>query len=176
MPRAEIKIDTSSLKHILTLMEDIDKKVKRKGIKKALRKGGKILVDAAVERVQKKYRVLAKALGIREKVVINSKDQYGYAVIGARRRAGKWIKGLEHIPTKYAHFVEYGVNKHPIGKGDVTNEELLKRKDKSLKANGPMHPGFAAKPYLRPAWDNNRERVLGEMERVLRETIEEGRA
>lgn len=176
MPRAEIKIDTSSLKNILSLMEAIDKKVKRKGLKKALKKGGKILVDAAIEKVRKKYRTLANSIGIREKVVITGKDQYGYAVIGARRRAGKWIKGLEHIPTKYAHLLEYGVNKHPIGRGDVTSEELLKRKDKSYKSQGAMHPGFAPKPFLRPAWDNNKNRVLAEMERILRETIEEGRA
>lgn len=176
MPRAEIHIDTSSLKNLLTLMEDIDKKVKRKGLKKALKKGGKILVDAAREYVPKQHHVLAASLGVREKVVIRSEAQYGYAIIGARRRSGRWIKNLEHIPTKYAHLVEYGVNRHPIAEGDVTNELLLKRKDKKYKAEGAWHPGFEAKPFLRPAWDNNRDRVLGEMERILMQTIEEGRS
>lgn len=176
MPRAEIRIDSSSLKGLLTLMEHIDTKVKREGLKNALKAAGKIVVAAAIRRVSMKHRVLQNALDIREKVVLKSAAQYSYAVIGPRRRAGVKIGKLEHIPTKYAHFVEYGTAAHPIGEGDVTNEVLLTRKDKSYKATGKMHPGGRPKPYLRPAWDETKDQALNIIAAILGETIDKGAA
>lgn len=176
MPRAEIRIDSSSLKGLLTLMEHINTKVKREGLKNALQTAGKIVVAAAMRRVSIKYRVLYDALDIREKVVLKNSEQYAYAVIGPRRRAGRKIGKFERIPTKYAHFVEYGTAAHPIGAGDVTNEVLLTRKDKNYKAEGKMHPGGRPKPYLRPAWDETKDKALNIIATILGETIDKGAA
>lgn len=176
MPRAEIRIDASSLKGLLTLMEHIDTKVKREGLKNALQAAGKIVVAAAIRRVAIKHRVLQNALDVREKVVLKNSEQYAYAVIGPRRRAGVKIGKLEHIPTKYAHFVEYGTAAHPTGRDDVTNEELLKRKDKTYKASGKLHIGGRPKPYLRPAWDETKDRALNTIEAILGQTIDKGAA
>lgn len=176
MPRAEIRIDASSLKGLLTLMEHIDTKVKREGLKNALQAAGKIVVAAAIRRVAIKHRVLQNALDVREKVVLKNSEQYAYAVIGPRRRAGVKIGKLEHIPTKYAHFVEYGTAAHPTGRDDVTNEELLKRKDKTYKASGKLHIGGRPKPYLRPAWDETKDRALNTIEAILGQIIDKGAA
>jgi len=176
MPRAEIRIDSSSLKGLLSLMEHIDTKVKREGLKNALQAAGKIVVTAAIKRVSIKHRVLQNALDIREKVVLKKSEQYAYAVIGPRRRAGVKIGKLEHIPTKYAHFVEYGTAAHPIGAGDVTNELLLTRKDKDYKAEGKMHPGGRPKPYLRPAWDETKDQALNIIAAILGEAVDKGAA
>lgn len=176
MPRAEIRIDSSSLKGLLSLLEQIDTKVKRQGMKTALQAAGKIVVHAALKRVAVKHRVLQNALDVREKVVLKSSAQYAYAVIGPRRRAGVKIGKLEHIPTKYAHFVEYGTAKHPAGEGDVTNEILLQRKDKNYKSTGYMHPGGRPKPYLRPAWDETKDQALNIISAILGETIDKGAA
>lgn len=176
MPRAEIRIDASSLKGLLTLMEHIDTKVKREGLKKALHTAGKLMAAAAIRKVAVKYRVLQNAIDVREKVVLKNAEQYAYAVVGPRRRAGRKIGNLEHIPTKYAHFVEYGTAKHPAGEGDVTNEVLLQRKDKSYKSTGFMHPGGRPKPYLRPAWDETKDQALNVMAAILGDTVEKGAA
>lgn len=173
MPRAEIKIDTSSLKELVSMMENIDKKVRNKGLRDALKVGKKIFLEAAKLKVPKKYKVLLRSLGSREKYKFAK--GFAYSVLGAKRRAGKWIKGLEHIPTKYAHLVEYGAAPHTIGRGDITSDILI-QKGRSYKSTGNMHPGARAKPFLRPAWDQNKERILGAMERVLKAAIEEGRA
>lgn len=173
MPRAEIKIDTSSLKELVSLMENIDKKVRNKGLREALKAGKKIFLEAARMKVPKNYKVLLKSLGSREK--FKFAKGFAYSVLGAKRRQGRKIKGLERIPTKYAHLVEYGAAPHTIGRGDITSDILLQN-GRSYKSTGKMHPGAKPKPFLRPAWDENKTKILAEMEKVLKAAIEEGRA
>lgn len=157
MPSASIHVDTSSLRSLLTLMEDIDKKVKTKGLRSALRAGRKLFLEEAKSRVPTKYKLLKKSLSGREKV--KGAKGFAYAVLGPKRRAGEIIDGKERLPTKYAHLVEYGTAPHDNGRKD-----------------GRTHPGSRPQPFLRPAWDASRDRILAEMKKILMATIEEGRA
>jgi len=86
------------------------------------------------------------------------------------------IGGVEKIPTKYAHFVEFGTAPHPAGKGDLTNETLLSRKGAKRKAQGAIHPGSAPFPFLRRAWDGNKIKAIDVIAKVLTDTIQEGSA
>ena len=174
MPRAVINIDASSLKNLLNLMEHIDTKVKRAGLKKALREAGALIVTDAKNSVRRKYSILYDSLGSKEKVVLRKGNQFGFSVIGAERRAGRIIGGVDRIPTKYAHFVEYGTAAHPTGKNDLTNDILLKRKGAVRKAQGSLHPGSAPFPFLRKAWDSNKTKAIDVMGKVLNDTINEG--
>ena len=174
MPRAAINIDASSLKGLLNLMEHINDKVKRAGLKKALREAGALIVTDAKNSVRRKYSILYDSLGSKEKVVLRKGNQFGFSVIGAERRAGRIIGGAERIPTKYAHFVEYGTAAHPTGKNDLTNDILLKRKGAVRKAQGSIHPGSAPFPFLRKAWDSNKTKAIDVMGKVLNDTINEG--
>ena len=176
MPRAEIRIDGSSLKGLLSLMEHIDDKVKRAGLKKALHEAGALVVNDAKNVVKRKHSILYDSLGSKEKVVLRKGNQFGFSVIGAERRAGQKIGGVERIPTKYAHFVEYGTAPHPTSKGDLTNEVLLKRKGATRKAQGSIHPGSKPFPFLRRAWDNNKTKAIDVMATILNDTINEGSA
>lgn len=174
MPRAAINIDASSLKGLLNLMEHINDKVKRAGLKKALHEAGALVVNDAKNSVRRKYSILYDSLGSKEKVVLRKGNQFGFSVIGAERRAGRNIGGVQRIPTKYAHFVEYGTAAHPTGKNDLTNEVLLKRKGAVRKAQGTLHPGSAPFPFLRKAWDNNKTKAIDVMGKILNDTINEG--
>ena len=174
MPRAEIRIDSSSLKGLLNLMEHINDKVKRAGLKKALHEAGALVVNDAKSIVRRKYSILHDAIGSKEKVVLRKGNQFGFSVIGAERRAGRTIGGVDRIPTKYAHFVEYGTAAHPTGKNDLTNDILLKRKGAKAKAQGSIHPGSAPSPFLRRAWDNNKTKAIDVMGKILNDTINEG--
>ena len=174
MPRAIINIDASALKNLLNLMEHIDTKVKRAGLKKALREAGALIVTDAKSSVRRKYSILYDAIGSKEKVVLRKGNQFAFSVIGAGRRQGQKIGGVERIPTKYAHFVEYGTAAHPTGKNDLTNEILLKRKGAKAKAQGSIHPGSAPFPFLRRAWDSNKTRAIDVISQVLTDTINEG--
>jgi len=174
MPRAVINIDASSLKNLLNLMEHIDTKVKRAGLKKALHEAGALVVNDAKNSVRRKHSILYDSLGSKEKVVLRKGNQFGFSVIGAERRAGRIIGGVDRIPTKYAHFVEYGTAAHPTGKNDLTNDILLKRKGAVRKAQGSIHPGSAPFPFLRKAWDNNKTKAIDVMGKILIDTINEG--
>jgi HK97 gp10 family phage protein len=174
MPRAAINIDASALKGLLNLMEHINDKVKRSGLKKALHEAGALIVTDAKSSVRRKYSILHDSIGSKEKVVLRKGAQFGYSVIGAERRAGRIIGGVERIPTKYSHFVEYGTAAHPTGKNDLTNEILLKRKGAKAKAQGAIHPGSAPFPFLRRAWDSNKTKAIDVMAKVLHDTINEG--
>ena len=174
MPRAAINIDASSLKGLLNLMEHIDTKVKRAGLKKALREAGALIVTDAKNSVRRKYSILYDSLGSKEKVVLRKGNQFGFSVIGAKRRAGQNIGGVDRVPTKYAHFVEYGTAAHPTGKNDLTNDILLKRKGAVRKAQGSIHPGSAPSPFLRRAWDSNKTKAIDVMGKILNDTINEG--
>lgn len=174
MPRAEIKIDSSSLKGLLTLMEHIDAKVKRKGLKKALKNAGALVVDDAKNIVRRKHSILYNSIASKEKVILRKGNQFAFAVIGATRRAGQKIGGVDRIPTKYAHFVEYGTAPHPSGKNDLTNKTLLGRKGAKRKAEGSLHPGSAPFPFLRKAWLGNKDKALDVIAKVLSDTINEG--
>ena len=174
MPRAEIRIDASALKGLLTVMEHIDNKVKRAGLKKALKDAGALVINDAKSIVKRKHSILYDSLGSKEKVVLRKGNQFAFSVIGATRRAGQKIGGIEKIPTKYAHLVEYGTAPHPIGKNDVTSEVLLKRKNVSRKAQGSLHPGSRPFPFLRRAWEGNKAKALDVIAKVLKDTIDEG--
>lgn len=174
MPRAAINIDASSLKGLLNLMEHINDKVKRAGLKKALHEAGALVVNDAKSIVRRKYSILYDSLGSKEKVVLRKGNQFGFSVIGAERRAGRNIGGVDRVPTKYAHFVEYGTAAHPTGKNDLTNEVLLKRKGAVGKAQGKIHPGSAPTPFLRRAWDSNKTKAIDVMGKILNDTINEG--
>lgn len=174
MPRAEIRIDSSALKGLLTLMEHIDSKVKRKGLKKALSDACALIVGDAKNIVRRKYSVLHDSISSKQKVVLRKGNQFAFSVIGAGRRQGQKIGGVERIPTKYAHFVEYGTAAHPTGKNDLTNDILLKRKGAVKKAQGSIHPGSAPFPFLRRAWDSNKTRAIDVISQVLTDTINEG--
>jgi HK97 gp10 family phage protein len=171
MPRAEIKMDTSSLNHLIKAMEELDRKVRNNALRKALKEGRSIYLKAARTLVPTKYKVLKKSLGFREK--FKFAKGFAYSVIGPKRRAGKTIKGLERIPTKYAHLVEFGAAPHTIGRGDITSDILLAAKRK-YKSTGLPHPGSRPKPFLRPAWDQNKSKILSEMEKILKSAIEGG--
>ena len=53
MPRAAINIDASALKGLLNLMEHINDKVKRAGLKKALHEAGALIVTDAKSSVRR---------------------------------------------------------------------------------------------------------------------------
>lgn len=85
-------------------------------------------------------------------------------VVGRNGRAPKGtIK-----PRAYAHLIEFGVAPHSTGKGSRVQEkvQIFKRDKRGRmrkimlatgrkgKEHGRPHPGFAARPFMRPAFDS----------------------
>lgn len=84
----------------------------------------------------------------------------GYTGSGERRKRVKndgW----------YAHLIEYGVAPHKI----------KARKDKTLYFNGQFfnavdHPGFEAKPFMRPGLDKSKQKVVDRVGKQLWKAIQ----
>ncbi len=175
-------------------MEHIDRYVKRVALADALEAGAEIILQSARQKVKRKSGHLANSLGMRKKIVLQKRAQYSYAVIGPLRRSyAATIKRLHmnrsqrraqtnsgneavNSATQYSHFVEYGTAAHPIGSGDLTNETLLGRKGAVRKAKGANHPGARPQPFLRPAYDETKDRVIKIMGDILADGVERGSA
>lgn len=189
---SKIFIEAGALESLLKNMEHIDRHVKRVALAEALEAGAEIILDSARQKVKRASGHLANSLGMRKKIVLQKKAQYSYAVIGPIRRSyAATIKrlhmnrsqrrqqknsGTEELnsATQYSHFVEYGTAAHPIGSGDLTNETLLSRKGAVRKSQGAKHPGAKPQPFLRPAYDETKERVIKVMGDILADGIERG--
>jgi len=190
--RSKIFIEAGALEGILKNMEHIDKYIKRVALADALEAGGEIILQAARQKVKRKSGHLAKSLGMRKKIVLQKKAQYSYAVIGPLRRSYAATMKRMHMTrsqrrqqtrsgseavnsaTQYSHFVEFGTAAHPIGSGDLTNETLLGRKGATRKSQGANHPGARPQPFLRPAYDETKDRVIKIMGEILADGVERG--
>lgn len=189
---SRIYIEASSLKGILQNMEHIDRYIKRVALGQALDAGGEMILDVARQKVKKASGHLSRSLGMRKKIVLQTRAQYSYAVIGPIRRSyTAAIKRLHmnrsqrrnstpnevvNSATQYSHFVEYGTSPHPIGSGDVTNYDLSMRNGKKYQAKGAWHPGAKPQPFLRPAYDEKKDLAIKVMGEILADAVERGSA
>jgi HK97 gp10 family phage protein len=116
-------------------LDELPKKIQKNIMRGALRAGLKPILSAARSGIHSVSGVLAKGL----KVSTRIKDGAATATLNT---AGK------HGP--FAHLVEFGTRAHFI-KGAFGS--ALKMPDGSLVSTID-HPGSAAKPFMRPAFDS----------------------
>lgn len=178
-----LKFKTTGVPELLKALQEIDKKVAKRALTKAVREAAKPILKAAKANVAVDTKTLKKSLGVKVKVYKGGSGVVG--LVGIRKdKKGKPIKHKRKVgttkagkdiyqdPTKYGHLVEFGTRRHTVAKGD-----RLARKDRkqSEMQTGKMHPGAKAKPFLRPALDNNQGQVKATMIRVLQHALTEAR-
>lgn len=117
--------------------------------RKALRKA--VTVAGRVVRDDAKNRVAVRTGLLRKSLGVRVRTYLArgvvVAVVGPRRGFRRDVPGVGTVdPVNYAHLVEYGTNKS------------------------------AAKPFLRPAWDENKERIVAAMRGILEESLRSARA
>lgn len=132
------------LGEVLARLDGVEKKTKKKILRKAVGQAGKILLKAAKQRAQKKSGLLRKSLGRKVKVYRNS--GVAVAIVGPRTgyrqevsRDGR--KPVMSDPIRYAHLVELGTSHS------------------------------AAFPFLTPAIEENAERIKDAMAGVIADGI-----
>lgn len=81
---------------------------------------------------------------LKKSIVVNSKYSNGQFL--ATVKAGGSPKQAKGADVYYAKWVEYGVAAHGVKKGSSRKRGKLQ--------DGDLHPGFAAKPFMRPALDS----------------------
>jgi hypothetical protein len=94
--------------------------------------------------------------------------QWMQALIGPRS-GFTWTDG-RHVfnPTHYAHLIERGAKVHAIPhyRNAAKLSDIRKSKTES------KHPGFAARPFMRPAWDRGAAGAMGEIREQMGTMVE----
>jgi HK97 gp10 family phage protein len=138
---ASIRIDDAELRRQLKRLEGV---AGERVLRSSLRAGATPIRKAAKENAPRRTGELADSIKTRTK-----KDKaYGFL---AYVLAGAW----------YAHFPEFGVKPH--------FQKRSKRFGGRTKRR--VHPGHAAQPYLRPAFDEKKDEAVGTVRTKLRAAI-----
>jgi hypothetical protein len=119
------------------------------------------VLQTARAKVRVRYGILKRSLGR----VIKTYRQSGatVGVVGPRKGFRVIIKGKPVDPVKYAHLVEFGRKAVTVKKKKVLSDGE-KVYGKSVRAALPW-------PYLRPAFDINREKVQVIGAKVIKEEL-----
>ena len=124
-----------------------DKKLSNKVVRSILNKGAKPIIDDAKSRVPKGNGDLQKSIG-----TIPGRGQgKGEQVYVGPRRGGRY-KGYA------GHLVEYGTAPHII-RAKAAGGQLHLRGNVFVEE--VHHPGAAAHPFMRPAFDSKKDEAIG---------------
>lgn len=151
------------LEPLLKQLGKLKRNYRRNALRNSVRAATKPIVQAAKAGVPVEHGFLKKAL----KVKIRVFNQGGTvaAIIGAERKKIAVTKGdqTKYInPARYIHLVEKGTKPHEISVPHWRNPE---------KKITLLHPGSPPRPFLRRAYENNRELAKSIMRQRLDEEI-----
>ncbi len=183
-----IKGRLDGLKELTAKLQSLAKPGKVNPIlRKAVQRGDKIVWDAAKANVRAlSFRdslgLLLKSLG--EKTGVSRKGVV-FGVVGPRT-GFKAVRGLRGIkeqtalglkfqtagrdPSNYAHLIEGGVKPHAVGRGSKLDRFTKKGVRKGTQS-GRMHPGFKGRPFMKPAYTQNKARIEEEMAAIIGDGI-----
>ena len=150
MANRDVKMSLAGIEEMTRRLEQLGTRVAARGPSAGVRAGGTAIIKEMRRRAPKETGSLKKSIG--QKVKQYRRNQTVTSIIGARSKRYETAKGNRN-PAYYAHLVEYGVSAHRTGK------------------QGGRHPGFKARPFMRPAWDvaapRAREAVIDKMKQVF---------
>ncbi len=165
---------------LLRMLDELPKNLERNVIRGGLRAGAKVIQQQAKANVPVKTGQLKRAIGI------------GTRTEGARLSSYVKLRGKG---SYLGPFIEYGVAPHLISVSDAdkpvretrrgprkvgmgTINKMVKRGSLKIGENfiGPvvMHPGHAAKPFLRPALDQKAEEAVNAMGAYIAHRVQIG--
>ena len=155
-----IKGEITGLADVFRQLRNVDKKVRNRLLKKAIRAASKLVLTSAKAKVAVRTGLLRKSLGIKVKVYRKSGIVVG--IVGPRTGYKGSGKDPDENPTNIAHLVEKG------------RKAVMVRTKKTLSdgttAYGREAKAVPARPFLRPAFDENKAAA----EALIRETILRG--
>lgn len=142
---AFVRVKVLGLKQLRKELLEVPEKLRRKALRSAQTRASRIIITEARSRVPVRFGLLKKSLGRKSKTY--RKSGTVVSVIGPRKGfKTQRVGGSKYDdPVRYAHLVEYGT-RHS-----------------------------AAKPFLRPAWDHNRDRIMREQVEAIRRALAKGR-
>lgn len=136
----------------------LEPKLFKKVIRNASKKAMQPMVVAAKTKAPIETGLLKKSIGMKQKQY--TRARVVATIVGPRKGFKKLVKVLDQFgnlkeqyrdPVNYAHLVEFGTAAHALGSGSDSRKQV---------ASGAQHPGSDAKPFLRPAFDENEHKAL----------------
>lgn len=141
-----ISMSFDGLSHVRAVLDTLGPKLESKVIVQSMRQAMKPVLAAAKSYAPVRSGALRRSLSIRtQRGKKRSKGIVRVGVVPGKR----WFVGDQY----YAGFVEFGFDKVPTYR---VGNRILSRKPRS----GESTEAVPAKPFLRPALDSNRDRVV----------------
>lgn len=174
MPSAKVKmrIESQAVANLVKRLAALDRKVARKALKAGVNEVTKNVLWDAKSLVPKRTGLLRKSLGRKVKSYRGGAIIVG--IIGPRRGFRTVYNGVPINPVKYAHLVEYGrrevrVKKKKVlaGSGVPLTKQVQQGPFRSV-IFGVKVRSVPPRPFLRPAWEQNRTRAVDVIVRHLR--------
>lgn len=159
------KVEITGLADVFQRLRGVERKVRTKILRQAVQGAGRLILKAARAKVAVRTGLLRKSLGV--KVKVYRKSGVAVAVVGPRtgfKRTVKLPDGSFEIedPTNIAHLVEKGRRAVSVKTAKVLSNGTV--------VFGRRVASVPARPFLRPALDNNK----GAVEALIRQTVKEG--
>lgn len=151
----------------------LDRKMQTRLMRNALGKPARAIVKDARALVPTDTVLLKKSLGSR--IVVRAQKKQAFAVMGPRKGFEK-TKAAQKLQSKhsgakakrratyYAHLVEFGTKPH--------KQRFIPLAGGVIRLAGDLHPGARPRPFLRPAFDKNKQRATPMIAAELRKGIE----
>jgi HK97 gp10 family phage protein len=160
------RVKDGAIQALARKLNEFDRKASRKAIKKGVNEATKLVTADAKANVPRKTGLLKKSIGRRVRSYRGGTVISG--IVGPRSGfATVLASGKKVNPAKYAHLVEFGRKAVRVKKAALLADKFAKQ------VFGVEVAAVAPRPFLRPAWDKNETRAVGELAKALNEAIAE---
>ena len=153
-------------KELAEFLKSLPKKLETNIMRAALRAGASVIAKEAKNNLS-----VQKTGALKASIRTSSRSQKGtvfaYARAGGRRGAANKDKS-----AFYAAFIEFGSAAHAIVPKNKPYLVFTARDGRLVRTKFiPRHPGFSAKPFMRPAFDSKGEAAVAAVSKKIRERL-----
>lgn len=167
MARTRIELTIEGWEPLYKAAKRLDKKATTRVVRNAFRAGSNVIKREAVRSAPIDYNVLAPSHGVRVKVYLNTGVVVAY--IGPKSGVVERTAARKQVPANYAHLVHGGTKPHKIGPRTSGGAMIIGGRAVTQTVE---HPGAAANPYLREAFERKRSEVNAKVSKSIARSIE----
>jgi HK97 gp10 family phage protein len=152
MPDGLVTVEIEGAEQLANKLRELNITIQDKIMRTALKAGAQVIADEAVTLAPKKTGTLADSIKVRTTADSDVSEISSTVSVGDRK----------------AHLVEFGTAPHEI---KAKHAKALKLLD-GREVESVMHPGAKAHPFMRPAFDTQKDAALDAIMQVIRAGID----
>jgi HK97 gp10 family phage protein len=162
--KVRCRVESRAVAELLARLAGLDRKVARKALRKGLTEATRVVMWDARALVPKRTGTLRKSIG--RKVWTKRGGAVIAGIIGPRKGFRVLVRGRPVNPVRYAHLVEFG-RRAVVAKKKATGAAGVLSEGKGGEVFGPRVASAAPRPFMRPAWERNKDRIVAVLVREL---------